>query len=257
MLKDCIGFAKGCQEFQVHSGIQHVPTSELNSIVKPWLFKGWALDLIGEIRPASSKSQKYLLVDIDYFTKWIEEISLVKVDQEAIIEFIKRNIIYRLGVPETANGKDKSNSKSIISLIKKHVGKKPKNWHQTLDQVIWACRTSPKEAKTTMPFRLTYGDEVQRQHEIPSDQYWGMMLDEMVDLDEERLPALNMLIRQKERVVKAYNKKVMSKAVSGGDYVWKVILPMDQRDRTLGKWSSNWEGPFRILQVFSNNAYEI
>ena len=32
---------------------------------------------------------------------------------------------------------------------------------------------------------------------------------------------------------------------------------MDQRDRTLGKWSPNWEGPFRILQVFSNNAYEI
>ena len=37
----------------------------------------------------------------------------------------------------------------------------------------------------------------------------------------------------------------------------KVIMPMDQRDRTLGKWSPNWEGPFRILQVFSNKAYEI
>ncbi|KAK2450241.1 hypothetical protein QL285_009370 [Trifolium repens] len=35
MLKDCIEFAKGCQECQRHSGIQHVPASELHSIVKP------------------------------------------------------------------------------------------------------------------------------------------------------------------------------------------------------------------------------
>lgn len=41
------------------------------------------------------------------------------------------------------------------------------------------------------------------------------------------------------------------------DYVWKVILPMDQRDRTLGKWSPKWEGPFQIIPTFMNNAYEI
>ena len=60
MLKDCVEFAKGCQECQVHTNMQHVPASELHSIVKLWLFRGWALDLIGEIRPASSKSQKYI-----------------------------------------------------------------------------------------------------------------------------------------------------------------------------------------------------
>ena len=41
------------------------------------------------------------------------------------------------------------------------------------------------------------------------------------------------------------------------DLVWKVILPMDRKDRTLGKWSPNWEEPSKILRVFSNNAYEI
>ena len=35
-----------------------------------------------------------------------------------------------------------------------------------------------------------------------------MMLEELVDLDEERMTALDMLIRQKERLAKAYNKKV-------------------------------------------------
>ena len=69
--------------------------------MKPWPFRGWALDLIGEIRPASSKSQKYILVGIDYFTKWIEAIPLVNVDQENVIEFIQKNIIFRYGIHET------------------------------------------------------------------------------------------------------------------------------------------------------------
>lgn len=84
-----------------------------------------------------------------------------------------------------------------------------------------------------------------------------MMLDELVDLDEERLATLDVLIRKKERVAKAYNKKVKVKKFSTGDCVCKFILPMDKNDKTLGKWSPNWEAPFRIIQVFSNNAYEI
>lgn len=62
-------------------------------------------------------------------------------------------------------------------------------------------------------------------------------MDESVYLDEERLVALDVLIRVKERVAKAYNKKVKLKAFSVGDYAWKVTLPMDQNDITLGKWS--------------------
>lgn len=60
-------------------------------------------------------------------------------------------------------------------------------------------------------------------------------MDELVDLDEQRLTAFNVLIRQKERVARAYNNKVKSKALLVGGYVWKVILPMDQRDKALGK----------------------
>lgn len=83
------------------------------------------------------------------------------------------------------------------------------------------------------------------------------MLEELSDLDEERLTTLDVLMRQKERVAKAYNNKVKPKKFIMGDWVWKVILPMDINDRTLGKWSPNWEGPFKILQVFTNNAYEV
>ena len=47
MLKDCIEFAKGCQECQKHGGIQHVSVSKLHTIVKSWPFQGWVLDIIG------------------------------------------------------------------------------------------------------------------------------------------------------------------------------------------------------------------
>lgn len=82
----------------MHAGIQHVPVSELHAVIKPWPFRGWALDIVGEIRPASSKQQKFILVGIDYFTKWTEVVPLVKVDQEVVIEFIQKHI-YRFSIP--------------------------------------------------------------------------------------------------------------------------------------------------------------
>lgn len=40
MLKDCIEFSRGCKKCQKHGGIQHVSTSELHSVIKPWSFRG-------------------------------------------------------------------------------------------------------------------------------------------------------------------------------------------------------------------------
>ncbi|XP_057425835.1 uncharacterized protein LOC130719220 [Lotus japonicus] len=131
-------------------------------------------------------------------------------------------------------------------------------------------RNSPREATWAKPFRLAYGQEavlpaevylqscrIQRQEEIPNEDYWSMMLDELVNLDEEILLALDVLTRQKDRIAKAYNKKVRSRSFLADDYVWKVILPMDKKDRTYGKWAPSWEGPFKVEKVLSNNAYSI
>lgn len=52
------------------------------------------------------------------------------------------------------------------------------------------------------------------------------MYNELVELDEERLNSLELMIRQKERITKSYNKKVKPKSFNIGDLVWKVILLM-------------------------------
>ena len=54
-------------------------------IVKLWPFQGWALDLIGQINPLL---YKFILVAIDYFTKWVKAIPLKEVAQNEIIDFI-------------------------------------------------------------------------------------------------------------------------------------------------------------------------
>ena len=76
------------------------------------------------------------------------------------------------------------------------------------------------------------------------------MLDELVDLDEERLNTLELLRQQEKRIEVSYNKKVKVKSFTPGDLVWKVILPMDQKDRALGKRSQKWEGPFKFCRYF-------
>lgn len=83
MSKNCIEFVKGYQDCQKHVGIQHVPANKLHLVVKPWNFRGWTLDLIGEVWLSPSTGHKYILVGIDYFTKWVEAIPLTKVDQDA------------------------------------------------------------------------------------------------------------------------------------------------------------------------------
>nr|KYP39444.1 hypothetical protein KK1_039256 [Cajanus cajan] len=69
--------------------------------------------------------------------------------------------------------------------------------------------------------------------------------------------ALQNLVQQKEKVERSYNKRVKIQRFRVGDLVLKVILPIDQKSRYLGKWSYNWEGPFIVEQVYSKNAYVI
>jgi hypothetical protein len=58
MLEDCFEYYKGCQDYQKFGNIQRVPASALNPIIKPWPFRGWGIDLIGQINPPSSKGHK-------------------------------------------------------------------------------------------------------------------------------------------------------------------------------------------------------
>ena len=63
-----------------------------------------------------------------------------------------------------------------------------------------------------------------------------------------------MLI-QKNKVAQTYNKKIKRKSFEVGELVWKIILPVGSKDKDLGKWSPNWEGPFKVHKVLPGNIY--
>ena len=72
MVKDCVEYARSCEECQKHGNLQYVLGVKLYTIVKSWPFQGWASDLIGQIKPPSLKGHKFIPVAIDYFTKWVK-----------------------------------------------------------------------------------------------------------------------------------------------------------------------------------------
>lgn len=58
-------------------------------------------------------------------------------------------------------------------------------------------------------------------------------------------------------MAKSYNKKVVAKSFSLGELVWKTILLLDSKDPKYGKWSPNWEGPYKVNNVLPNGAYNL
>ena len=56
--------------------------------------------MIGKIKPTASNGHRFILVVIDYFTKWVEAASFASVTKNVVARFIKHNLIYRYGIPE-------------------------------------------------------------------------------------------------------------------------------------------------------------
>ena len=76
----------------------HQPRGVLNLLSSPWPFAQWGLDIVGPF-PKAVGNKKYLLVCIDYFTKWVEVEPLANIRDVDVRRFIWKNIVTRFGVP--------------------------------------------------------------------------------------------------------------------------------------------------------------
>ena len=96
-----------CHKCQVYADRIHVPPTPLNVMTSPWPFAMWGIDMIGRIESSASNGHRFILVAIDYFTKWVEAASYKNVTKQVVTRFIKREIICRYGTPNkiiTDNG---------------------------------------------------------------------------------------------------------------------------------------------------------
>ncbi|PKI56240.1 hypothetical protein CRG98_023371 [Punica granatum] len=79
----------------------------------------WGMDVIGPINPKASNGHMFILVATDYFTKWIEAVTLALVTAKAVARFLRRDVIARYGVPVTIitdNAKNLNNKVYPVTL---------------------------------------------------------------------------------------------------------------------------------------------
>ena len=71
MLKDTTELVRKCKACQEHAKISHLPYEPLTSIMSPWPFQQWGLDILGPL-PIGRGQCKFIIVAMDYLTKWVE-----------------------------------------------------------------------------------------------------------------------------------------------------------------------------------------
>ncbi|KAA0053326.1 hypothetical protein E5676_scaffold880G00290 [Cucumis melo var. makuwa] len=112
MESDFIKYARECKKCQIYMDKIHAATFPLHVLSAPWPFSLWGMDIIGPIDPKASNGHHFILVAIDYFTKWIEVASYYNVTRGVVLKFIKKELICCYDLPEgiiTNNAKNLNN----------------------------------------------------------------------------------------------------------------------------------------------------
>ena len=87
MLKDAQAYVKTYDKCQRFSNLIRQPSEELTLMTAPWPFAQWGLDIIGPF-PTAVRQLKFLVVGIDYFTKWVEAEALAIITEKNIRSFV-------------------------------------------------------------------------------------------------------------------------------------------------------------------------
>ena len=168
----------------------HQPVRNLNPISSPWPFAQWGLDIVGPFLWATG-NRRFVLVAVDYFTKWAEAKALVNIQDVDVKKFVWRNIVTRFGVLESlvsdnglqfdskafrefcgslgianwystpaypqSNGQAEATNKAIVNELKRMLEGAKGRWADEFPNVLWAYRATPRRSTGEILFSLTYG----------------------------------------------------------------------------------------------------
>lgn len=155
-------------------------------------FTKWGIDFT-TCNPASARGHWYIIVAVDYFTKWVEAMPTFNNDGETATLFIFNQIISRFDIPKEivtnhgshfqnkmmteltsklgfkqehlspyypqANGQVETINKCLKTILQRTINPAKSNWHLMLYFALWAYRTSVKTATEFSPFQFGYGME--------------------------------------------------------------------------------------------------
>ncbi|XP_015159653.1 uncharacterized protein K02A2.6-like [Solanum tuberosum] len=169
----------------------------------PWLFAAWGMDVIGPIEPPASNGHRFILVAIDYFTKWVEASIYKAVTKKVVADFVRDNIVCRFRIPKSIitdnaanlnsdlmketcerfkithqnstvyhpqmNGVVEAANNNIKKLLRKIVDSH-RQWHEKLLYALLDYRTTIRTLTGATPYMLVHGSEavIPAEVEIPS-----------------------------------------------------------------------------------------
>nr|CAN66315.1 hypothetical protein VITISV_035172 [Vitis vinifera] len=207
----------------------------------------WGIDIIGKVSPKSSNGHEFILVAIDYFTKWVEAASYARLTSVRVASFIKSHIICHYGVPPElisdrgkygiqhhrssayrpqTNGAVEAANKNIKRILRKMV-ETSRDWSKKLSFALWAYRTSFRTSTEATPYSLVYGMEAV----LPVEMEMGSL---------------------RRKMARAFRKRVKPRPLQKGDLVLRILRGLIGDPR--GKFRPSWSGPYVIRELTLEGA---
>jgi len=165
-----------------------------------------------------------------------------------------------------ANGQVESSNKIIVKNLKKRLGAKKGKWAEELPFVLWADRTTVKNATGQTPFSLVFGAEavIPTEMVIPTarsslrdpESNPEALCQELDTVDESRDAAKLRMAAYQQRLAKSYNKNLRTRRFRVGDWVLRKAF---QNTTNPADWklAPKWEGPYEIESDSGKGAYRL
>ncbi|GJS12857.1 reverse transcriptase domain-containing protein [Tanacetum coccineum] len=220
-----------CDSCQIHAPVPRLLKTRLTSIMSPWPFYQWGLDILGPL-PESPGKLMFIIVAIDYFTKWMEAKPLAKTTtgkrpiQELVCKVEDQADEYGSGAPISQRTGRKGKLVSDARLGQERVC-----WVDEWPNILWAHRTMLKTSNGETPFSLTYGSEAVIPAETGMPTYRTIQFNKTQNEEEIRLnldliqerreTAAIREAKYKKKVEQYYNKRVRPLSFKVGDFVYR------------------------------------